>query len=95
MAGAGAAAVVAVWSYREPIARDAINGYLESRDVTASYDIRAIETRRQRLENIRIGDPKNPDLTADWAEIDVGPSLTGLTVRAVRAGRQARAPLRC
>ncbi len=86
MAGAGAAAVVAVWSYREPIARDAINGYLESRDVTASYDIRAIETRRQRLENIRIGDPKNPDLTADWAEIDVGPSLTGLTVRAVRAG---------
>ena len=86
LAGAGAAAVVAVWSYREPIARDAIDGYLQGRGVTADYDIRAIETRRQRLENIRIGDPKNPDLTADWAEIDVGPSLSGLTVRAVRAG---------
>lgn len=86
LAGAGAAAVVAVWSYREPIARDVIDGYLQKRGVTASYDIRAIETRRQRLENIRLGDPKNPDLTADWAEIDVGPSFTGLTVRALRAG---------
>lgn len=86
LAGAGAAAVVAVWSYREPLARDAIDGYLQERGVTASYDIRAIETRRQRLENIRFGDSNNPDLTADWAEIDVGPSLGGLTVRAVRAG---------
>jgi hypothetical protein len=86
LAGAGAAAVVAVWSYREPIARDAIDGYLQERGVAASYDIRAIEVRRQRLENVRLGNPNNPDLTADWAEIDVGPSLTGLTVRAVRAG---------
>lgn len=86
LAGVGTAAIVAVWSYREPIARGAIDDYLHKRGVIASYDIRAIETRRQRLENIRIGDPKAPDLTADWAEIDVGPSLTGLSVRAVRAG---------
>lgn len=86
LAGVGAAAIVAVWSYREPIARDAIDDYLHKRGVTASYTIRAIETRRQRLENVRIGDPKNPDLTADWAEIDVGPSLSGLSVKAVRAG---------
>lgn len=86
LAGAGAAAVVAVWSYREPIARDAIDGYLQERGVAATYDIRAIEVRRQRLENVRLGSPSNPDLTADWAEIDVGPSLSGLTVRAVRAG---------
>ncbi len=86
LAGAGAAAVVAVWSYREPIARDVIDGYLQKRGVNASYDIRAIETRRQRLENIRLGDPANPEMTADWAEIDVGPSLSGLTIRAVRAG---------
>ncbi len=86
VAGVGAAAVVAVWSYREPIARDAIDDYLAARGVPASYDIRAIETRRQRLEHIRIGNPAHPDLTADWAEIDVGPSLSGLTVKAVRAG---------
>lgn len=86
LAGAGAAAIVAVWSYREPIARDAIDDYLQKRGVEASYTISAIETRRQRLENIRIGDPENPDLTADWAEIDVGPSLSGLSVKAVRAG---------
>lgn len=86
LAGAGAAAIVAVWSYREPIARDAIDDYLQKRGVAASYSIRAIETRRQRLEDVRIGDPKNPDLTADWAEIDVGPSLSGLSVKAVRAG---------
>lgn len=86
LAGVGTAAVIAVWSYREPIARDAIDDYLGQRGVRASYDIRAIETRRQRLEHVRIGDPKHPDLTADWVEIDVGPSLSGLTVKAVRAG---------
>lgn len=86
LAGVGAAAIVAVWSYREPIARDVIDDYLQKRGVAASYTIRAIETRRQRLENVRVGDPENPDLTADWAEIDVGPSLSGLSVKAVRAG---------
>jgi len=80
------AALIALWSHREPLAKDAIDDFLAQRGVKASYEIKAIETRRQRLENVRIGDPQRPDLTADWLEIDVGPSLSGLSIKAVRAG---------
>ncbi len=86
LAGVGLAAIVGVWTERKPIARDMLDDYLARRHVSASYEIKAMETRRQRLENVRLGDPKNPDLTADWVEIDVGPSLSGLAVKAVRAG---------
>ena len=80
------AALIALWSHREPLAKEAIDDFLAQRGVKASYEIKAIETRRQRLEKVRIGDPQRPDLTADWLEIDVGPSLTGLSIKAVRAG---------
>lgn len=86
LAGVGLAAIVGLWVERKPIARDMLDDYLARHHVPASYDIKAMETRRQRLENVRLGDPKNPDLTADWVEIDVGPSLSGLSVKAVRAG---------
>ena len=80
------AALIALWSHREPLAKEAIDDFLAKRGVKASYEIKAIETRRQRLEKVRIGDPKQPDLTADWLEIDVGPSLSGLSIKAIRAG---------
>lgn len=80
------AAIMGVWHYREPIARDMLNGYFAQRGIPISYKIKAIETRRQRLEQVRIGDPRHPDLIADWVEIDVGPSFTGLSVKAFRAG---------
>ena len=80
------AALIALWSHREPLAKEVIDDFLAQRGVKASYEIKAIETRRQRLEKVRIGDPKQPDLTADWLEIDVGPSLSGLSIKAIRAG---------
>ncbi|MEY3703273.1 MAG: hypothetical protein RLZZ561_893 [Pseudomonadota bacterium] len=83
--GLGAVLIV-LWSQREPLAKDAIDDFLAKRGVKASYEIKAIETRRQRLEKVRIGDPQHPDLTADWLEIDVGPSLSGFSIKAVRAG---------
>lgn len=86
LASTAVLAAWALWSHREPIARDMLDGYLAAHGVQASYKIRAIETRRQRLEQVRIGDPKRPDLVADWIEMDVGPSLTGLSVKAIRAG---------
>ncbi len=73
------------WNRREPIARELLAAYLAERGVPASYRIAAIGTQRQRLENVRLGDPANPDLTADWVEIDMGPGWGGLTVKGVRA----------
>lgn len=86
LVGAAFAALIALWSYREPIARSALDDYLAARGVEASYKIKAIETRRQRFEAVRLGPADHPDLTADWLEVDVGPSLTGVSVKAVRAG---------
>ncbi len=78
-------ALLLVWSQRNPIAKRALDGYFADRGVPASYEIKAIGTKLQRIENIRIGDPAHPDLTARWAELDVSPALSGFTLRAVRA----------
>jgi hypothetical protein len=86
LAGVGVLAIVIVWNQRKPIARDMLDSMLAENGVRARYEIKAIETRRQRLENVALGDPARPDLTADWVEIDVGPSFSGLSVKAVRAG---------
>ncbi len=75
-----------VWAKRDPIAKSYIDDELRTRGVPASYEIKAIGTKRQRIEKIVIGNPARPDLTADWAEIDTSLGLGGVTVRAVRAG---------
>jgi len=84
--GVSAVAVAIVWSQREPIARDFVARELEKRGVDARYEIAAIGFRRQRLEKISIGDPANPDLTADWAEVLIRIGLSGPSVTGVRAG---------
>ncbi|MFM7027465.1 MAG: YdbH domain-containing protein [Chakrabartia sp.] len=86
LVGLGLGAVLVLWSYREPIAKQALDDYFARHGVEASYQIKAIETRRQRFEQVRLGPASAPDLTADWVEVDVGPSLSGLSAKAVRAG---------
>ncbi len=78
-------ALAVIWSQRSPIARSFIDAELKKRGVPATYDIAAVGTKLQRIEHLVIGDPKTPDLTADWAEIDTGISLSGVVVKSVRA----------
>lgn len=81
-----AALGVGVWTQRKPIARQLIESQLAEANVPARFTIRDIGSVRQRIEAISLGDPQHPDLTADWAEIDLGMSLHGMVVKAVRAG---------
>jgi translocation and assembly module TamB len=75
-----------LWFARRSIADTAIASELTKRGVTATYRVAEIGFRWQRLENIRIGDPKAPDLTADWAEVALEADFNGVRTTKVRAG---------
>jgi hypothetical protein len=83
-------ALLIVWTQRRPIASDFIERELERRNVRATYEVKAIGFRTQRLENLVIGDPRNPDLTARWVEVRLSwsglsrPRVTLITARGVR-----------
>lgn len=64
-----AAALLLVWIERRTIARHFVDGELARRGVPARYEIEQLSPWRQRLTNVVIGDPRNPDLTADWVEL--------------------------
>lgn len=78
--------LVALWVARKPIAADVIDRELASRGVPARYEVKRIGLRTQRLEGVSIGDPRSPDLTADWVEVDLAPTLGAPELREVRAG---------
>jgi translocation and assembly module TamB len=80
-----AVALAIVWSQRRPIAAGAIGRALAARGVQATYEIKDIGFRTQRIENLRLGDPAKPDLTADRAEVSLVPTWGGVTVTAVNA----------
>ncbi len=75
-----------IWFARRPIADAAIRRALAARGVDASYTVKAIGLQWERIENLRIGDPNAPDLTAEWADIRVSVGLGGVKLRGVRAG---------
>lgn len=79
---------IALGAYLEriTIARHFADAELAARKVSARYEIKAIGPRTQRLEHVVLGNPEKPDLTADWAEIELGLGLSGVKVRSVRAG---------
>jgi hypothetical protein len=77
--------LLAVWSARKPIARNYIDKTLTEAGVPGRYTITRFGFRTQRLENIIIGDPRSPDLTAKWAEVGFGFSGLFPRLRMVRA----------
>ncbi|BAK66970.1 hypothetical protein SLG_22950 [Sphingobium sp. SYK-6] len=87
--GSAALALVAaggaLWLARKPIADSFIARELAARGVQGRYQVTRIGPRTQRLDNLVIGDPKRPDLVIRSVEVDVGWSLTGARIAAVRA----------
>ncbi|MDN3645145.1 YdbH domain-containing protein [Pontixanthobacter aestiaquae] len=63
------ALVIYGWTMREQLARDLIGEQLAGLDLPATYTIEDISTDRQVLTNIVVGDPDDPDLTIERAEI--------------------------
>ncbi len=77
----------ALWLARVPIARGVIDRELAKAGVPARYAITDLGFGRQRLTDVVIGDPRAPDLVADWIETytDVGPG--GARLSGVRVGK--------
>jgi hypothetical protein len=84
--GVLALALLALWVARKPIAADLIDRELARRGVPARYDVKRIGFHTQRLEGVSIGDPRAPDLTAEWVEVDLTPTFGTPKVREIRAG---------
>ena len=78
-------ALAILWTQREPIAAGFIDRELARRGVPASYEVARIGLHTQRLRNLVIGDPADPDLAADLVEVELGYSLTGPTVETITA----------
>ena len=76
----------AAWLQRRTIARDYVDRALARYGVAARYDIEQLSPWRQRLTGVVVGDPRSPDLTADWIEIRTAVSPWRAEVLVVRAG---------
>ena len=78
-----------VWIWRVDLASDYIDRELARRNVQASYEIRRIGFGTQVLENLVIGDPRRPDLTAREVRVQIliglrGPYVGLISARGVR-----------
>jgi translocation and assembly module TamB len=78
-----------LWSMRVGIATDYIDRELARRGVQATYQVKRIGFGTQIFENLAIGDPRDPDLTAREVRVQILVGLTGpyvglITARGVR-----------
>lgn len=83
------AAMVAgtAWLQRRTIARSFVDSELASRGVLARYEIEQLSPWRQRLINVSIGDPRDPDLVADWIELRTSLTPWRAEVLIAKAGK--------
>lgn len=80
-----AAVLLLVWWQRAPIVEHFVQQELAARQVRADYSIAKIGFRTQRIENLVIGDPARPDLTAQAVEVDIDYGAFVPHVGAIRA----------
>lgn len=85
LAGLVALLLVSLWALREDLAGRLIEGQLTGLGLPATYEIVSIGPRRQVLRNVVVGDPKNPDFTAERVESNFEarlgtPVLRGVTL---------------
>jgi translocation and assembly module TamB len=73
------------WAQRNSIADRFVQNAFAARGVTATYKIDTIGFRTQRIRDLVIGNPAQPDLTAKLLEIDVALNFSGANLRDVRA----------
>ena len=69
--------IVGLWIARRPIASEILHRQFEQRGVRATYQLERVGLRTQVVRNLAIGDPKNPDLVARYAQIQLRWALTG------------------
>lgn len=81
-----AVALATLWLARAPIADRVIARALSTRGIPARYTLARVGVRTQRIENLLIGDPARPDMSARWVEIDLAPRLGAPRITAIRAG---------
>lgn len=81
-----AVAMAGLWLARKPIARGFVDREFAAAGVPARYTIEELAFGGQRLTDIVIGDPRRPDLVADWIELETAIGLDGVTVVAISAG---------
>jgi hypothetical protein len=79
--------LLGLWIARVPIATGFIDRTFAAKNVPARYAITDLGFGRQRLTNVVIGDPRDPDLVADWIETYTDVGVGGAAVTGVRAGR--------
>ncbi|MBB3346672.1 YdbH domain-containing protein [Sphingomonas sp. BK069] len=87
VSGLALAGGATLWLSRVPIATRVIDRELARRGVAGRYAIEDLGFGRQRLTGVVIGDPRAPDLVADWVETETDIGLAGPKLVGVRAGR--------
>lgn len=70
-------AALVLWTQRRPIANDILAREMEKRGVQATYTLDRVGLRTQQISNLVIGDPRDPDLTARVAQVQLRIKLDG------------------
>ncbi|WP_088309034.1 intermembrane phospholipid transport protein YdbH family protein [Novosphingobium sp. B 225] len=73
--GVSALALGGLWLSRETLADKIIASQLDKYKLPGKYTIDSVGLRHQVLRNVVIGDPSQPDFTAERVEIDIEPTL--------------------
>ncbi len=77
--------LIIAWTQRTTFADTLVQDQLRKFGVRATYKIEDVGFRTQRLSNVIIGDPANPDLAVQSAEIDISVGFSGAAIRQIRA----------